>query len=355
MVDRRPSPIDRPYVMTFLYPLVIAVFGAVGATWLGLPAAALLGSTLSVSIAAILRMPGSVPGPLRHLAFTAIGVTLGSGVTPTIVQEMVQWTGSLAALFLTVILTMGASSLILVRAFRQRWSTALMSTSPGALTVAVNLAADTDDDVRAVITLQSVRLLAVTLMLPPVIGLIEPDMVGRMAATTTAVGYGAGFALMLGAAVLGLALTQLRMPAAFLIAGMILSGAAHYAGWVEGRLPTAMNLVGFAVAGAVIGTRFRSITLAEFRRSGAAAATVSAIGIGFSAVISWGVATTLGMPFGQVWVAFAPGGVEAMASMALSFGYDPIYVASHHIFRLLVLLLGLPIAIRLVLRLQDRG
>jgi uncharacterized membrane protein AbrB (regulator of aidB expression) len=42
-------------------------------------------------------------------------------------------------------------------------------------------------------------------------------------------------------------------------------------------------------------------------------------------------------------VAFAPGGVEAMAAMALSMDYDPAFVATHHVFRLLFLMALLPL------------
>jgi len=48
-----------------------------------------------------------------------------------------------------------------------------------------------------------------------------------------------------------------------------------------------------------------------------------------------------------VWVAFAPGGLEATSAVALSFGYDSAYVAAHHIIRILFLMLTLPLALRL--------
>jgi uncharacterized membrane protein AbrB (regulator of aidB expression) len=41
-------------------------------------------------------------------------------------------------------------------------------------------------------------------------------------------------------------------------------------------------------------------------------------------------------------VAFAPGGVEAMAAIALSLGYEPTFVAAHHVFRLFLLSFLMP-------------
>ena len=65
-----------------------------------------------------------------------------------------------------------------------------------------------------------------------------------------------------------------------------------------------------------------------------------------SALIAAPVSLGLDMPFGQVWVAFAPGGVEGMAAMALALDFDPAYVAAHHLLRLLALALVLPLLMR---------
>ena len=71
---------------------------------------------------------------------------------------------------------------------------------------------------------------------------------------------------------------------------------------------------------------------------------ISAVSI--SVAFAWIVSLLLSLPFGQVWVSFAPGGVEGMSSMALALGYDPLYVAVHHVFRILLLILILPVLIR---------
>ena len=58
------------------------------------------------------------------------------------------------------------------------------------------------------------------------------------------------------------------------------------------------------------------------------------------------VAALTGLPLGQLWVAFAPGGVEAMAAMGLALGYDPAFVAVHHLVRLAVLFVIVPLFLR---------
>ena len=52
------------------------------------------------------------------------------------------------------------------------------------------------------------------------------------------------------------------------------------------------------------------------------------------------------VPFAQMWIAFAPGGVEGMSAMALALALDPVFVAIHHIYRILLLIVILPILLR---------
>jgi hypothetical protein len=65
-------------------------------------------------------------------------------------------------------------------------------------------------------------------------------------------------------------------------------------------------------------------------------------------LVSW----LLSMAYGQVFVAFAPGGVEAMAAMALALNYDPAFVAVHHIYRIIMLILALPLFLKIMRKLE---
>ena len=80
------------------------------------------------------------------------------------------------------------------------------------------------------------------------------------------------------------------------------------------------------------------------------AAGAALVAGGASALISFAfaalVAAVTALPLGQLWVAFAPGGVEAMAAMGLALGYDPAFVAVHHLVRLAVLFVLVPLFLR---------
>lgn len=332
-----------------LLVLLVAVAGGLAAQAAGLPAAALIGATVGAVLAAVAGVEGRVPDPLRNLGFATIGVTLGAGVTPNVWGDLARWPASLAGMTVTLALVMAITSRFLRRRSGLQARTAALATLPGALSYAVGLARDGRDDLRAIMILQSLRLVAITLLLPPVIAAIEATPQAVLPASAAAeTGYALGAVLLAVTGLIGWAATRAGVPVAYLVVGILTSGLAHGLGWVEGRLPAPVTFMGFVIAGAVVGMRFRGITGGELRRFGVAAAVISATGLALTALAAAIMSGPLDLPFGQVWVAYAPGGVEAMAAMALSLGYDPVFVATHHIFRLVLLLIAMPLILRLL-------
>ena len=321
--------------------MVAAVLGGALAAWAGVPAGPLVGGAVAATLAVATGRGGAVPPRLRDLAFATIGVTLGAGIEPDILSDLARWPLSLAALAGVVALTMATLGSLLTRRGMER-GTALLAVSPGALSLAIAISEETRRDTRSVAILQAVRLLAVTVALPPLLTLAGPSGPAPPPVAAADTGYGAGVVLLALAFALGRLGTRARVPAAFLLAGVAVSGGAHATGLVVGRLPGPLSFAGFAVAGAVIGARFEGVTLPELRRTGALALGLTAVAVVIAAAAAGAVAALLGMPFGQVMVAFAPGGVEAMASMALFLGHDPVYVGTHHILRILGLAVALP-------------
>jgi hypothetical protein len=46
--------------------------------------------------------------------------------------------------------------------------------------------------------------------------------------------------------------------------------------------------------------------------------------------------------FAALWLAFAPGGLAEMAMMSMALGIDPAYVTTHHLYRLILLIIFAP-------------
>ncbi|MCO6188351.1 AbrB family transcriptional regulator [Rhizobium sp. L1K21] len=338
-------------ILPVLITLAAALSGGAVFQFLGVPAGPLVGSTLAVTLLAAFGFKLVVPALLRNLGFTTIGVSLGAGITPHFLSDLMRFPASLTGLTITVMLVMLSSGFVLNRFFGATRATATLATTPGALSYTLSLATERrhDTDLTFVMVLQCMRLFVLTIFLPPAIAMIEhaAGATAKVSAPHT-LDMPTSLILIAVAGVAGFLFERARIPAAYILASMALSGIAHGAGMVEGRPAAALTFIGFALAGAVIGARFSAVSAAQVRRLFKAGLAMSVLALTISALVSLVFARLLALPFGQVWVSFAPGGVEGMSAMALSLGYDPAYVATHHIFRLVLILIMLPIVLRWV-------
>jgi uncharacterized protein len=67
-------------------------------------------------------------------------------------------------------------------------------------------------------------------------------------------------------------------------------------------------------------------------------------------VFAVAAAFLLSLPVGDVVMAFAPGALEAMTTLAFALNLDPAYVGTHHIARLIFVSLVVPFVVHAVRR-----
>lgn len=336
----------------FLITLVAGFGGAAAAFYAGLPAAALIGSTVAVTIGSLCKVTCTLPAGFRAVAFSIIGSSLGSSLTREFISQAIHWPLSLFILTICVVTILTTCSLALMRAFNHSADTAILSTSPGAFAYSMSIASEGVGDVRSIVVIQSVRLLLIIALLPFILdyfsGNAESSPVEPAVESMSAVDFSIIFLLTL---VLGRLLEKVRVPAGYLLAGTVVSGTAHLLGLVAGRPSEAVLFVGFSITGTIVGARFSTISLVELRRLLKASLMVVGLSTSIAAVFAALVSMLLSMSYGQVFVAFAPGGVEAMAAMALALDFDPAFVAVHHLYRIMLLIFTLPLFLKIIKRL----
>lgn len=335
---------------TILFTLTLGYLGAGLAQLIHLPVAALLGSGVLIAALAFTPLPLCMPTLMRNLGFTILGCSMGSNITQEMLAKIGQWPLSLLGLGATVTAMMVASTWVLVKYFQQTKNTALLASTPGALSTVVALASEGKGDLSTVVVLQSLRLIIVMLSFPLIIhGLNLQGSMHLTATQQTSLPWQTVPALLLTAFAIAQMLDKLKLPAAYVLAGLILSGAGHISGWLSGNLPNAIVTLGFVIIGCVVGTRLKGMKIAELRSLSLAAV----ISVGLSSIIAalgaGLMATALDLPFGQVWIAYAPGGIEAMAALALALHYDPAYIAAHHLSRIVAITLFMPLIARLLI------
>ena len=321
---------------------LLALGGGALATAAGLPAAWRMGAMIAVGVAAIAGLPVGLPNRLREVAFLLLGISIGSSVTPGIIGELRAWPGSIALLFVSIAATIFVSSTYLQRV--QGWdrTTARFASMPGAFSSVAIIAAESDADLPRVILAQSLRVFTLVALMPPILSLANGGApLGGGAPLPEVNSPVEAVAVFLVGAVLALLLNRMKVPAGTFLGAMLASAALHATGLVHGRFPPALVVLGFVATGAVIGARFRGTTLSTVFRTlpGASVSILLALAVSalFAALGAW----WLDLPFGQLWLALAPGGVEAMAAMALVLNLEPAFVGAHHILRILGLnLLG---------------
>lgn len=319
-------------------PLLLAVLvGASGGALFamaGLPAAWLAGSMVAVAAAALGGLPLAMPDLFRNAAFVLIGVSMGAAVTPETVQQLQSWPLSLAFLAASVAATLLGGTLYLERVHRWDRVTARFASIPGALSSVLVLAASSPADLPRVALAQSIRLFVLVALMPAILRLLDSGG-GNMAAPAALVSPPLEIVVTLAASTLAAAgLAVLRVPGGVLLGSMLASAVLHGAGLVEGRLPPAILLLGFVVTGVVIGIRFKGTRLGLLLNTLPGAFGSVLLALLLSAGFAAAGAKLLGLPFGQLWLAYAPGGVEAMAIMAFALQLDAAFVGAHHVVRL---------------------
>lgn len=327
-----------PFVLT----LALGALGALLAAVLGLPAPFLIGPAVFVTLGSLCGLRLLVPVGVRNGCFVVVGMSMGAGVTPEVVTAAAAWPASFVMVLVTSVILLLTAQTLLSRVFRYDRMTALLAACPGHLSYVMSLAADTKGDVASIGIIQSVRVLALTLLVPLIVQLSGASGEGVII-LPQAMGLLPLAVITVLAVLCGLVFLKLRVPAALLVGGMAASILAHLSGIVTGAIPQWLQIPVYVLLGSMIGTRFSGVRLADLKNAFVAGMTVTAMVGLISAITAAGISHLLDVPLGAALIAFAPGGLETMAAMAVIMHADPAYVGTHHILRLLFLSVLMPL------------
>jgi hypothetical protein len=330
--------------------LLIALAGGVAFTAVGFPAGLVSGSVLAVAIAALLGRPMKVPYGLARLCFVAIGIVLGTVVTPATLRGVVTWPASITLLAVSTICMIVATTSYLRVVHRWDVLSALMGASPGSMAQVIILSTELGADLRAVAIVQTMRVLLLSVGLPgglALFGLVAPGIIRGPAGVAS---LGDLAILVAFSTFTALLMLRIRFPGGLMFGALAGSGLLHGTGYLHAALPWWVGSAGAVIMGAVAGARFANTS---FRM------ILGYLGAGFgSFAVSLGVATIFVLivaeffPFqiANVVIAFAPGAQDTMMVLALALHLDPVYVGAHHISRFLVVTFSVAAAARRLAR-----
>jgi membrane AbrB-like protein len=328
--------------------LVIAAAGGSALGLMGVPAGWLSGAILTVAAAALAGRPLRVPTLLTRCIFVVIGISLGAVVTPKALHGVVSYPASIAILVVGMAAVSIAGTAYLYFVHGWKLLSAYLASSPGGLSQVLVIAAELDADLHAIAVVQSLRVVIIALGLPAALALFglaghavrrgngpfTPALVDDLAilvATSTAV---------------ALIAYRLRFPGGLLFGAMFASAALHGTALVHTMVPPWVANAAMVALGGVVGSRFANMPVRVLARYLAASLGSFAVAITTAATFAGITVVLLSLHAAEVMIAFAPGSVDAMMLLALALHLDPVYVGAHHVTRVIMVSMVLPLLAR---------
>ncbi|MGR3660491.1 MAG: AbrB family transcriptional regulator [Paracoccaceae bacterium] len=332
-------------IVVTIYTLLTGFAGAMVAKWLSFPVYILTGPAILISLISLFGVRFALADVVRDGAFLVIGIGLGAGINQQALDSVMRWPLAFATLASLLLAILYAGRFLLVRYFGFDQRSAVLASSPGHLSYILGLGVSLKADIVSVSVVQSIRLLALTLLVPFVVVALGVDLTGAILPKGTPMSYG-HLALLLALSLgVGLVLKRYEVPAALLIGGLSVSAIAHGSEMVPGVMAPEIALPFFTIMGTLIGTRFSGVTLAQLRAALGAGMALTVVSVALSAIAAVPVAMLLGWPSAHVLVAFAPGGLETMVAMGGVLGANPGFVVACHVGRLFMLTVLVPLVL----------
>jgi len=228
--------------------------------------------------------------------------------------------------------------------------TAIFAGTPGGLAQVMALAAEEgrDCDIRGVAIVQTLRVVILTVVVPATLSLVGLTGTVRLPASVTAVADApVAFAVLVGAAsAVALGLLRLGFPGGLMFGPLVVSAVLHGGAFISVTMPFWLATAAMVGLGTVSGGRFTGTPFRLLLDYLGAALGAFAVSLVVTATIGIAVTLVVPLPVSDLIVAYAPGAVDVMMILALALHLDPVFVGAHHLARVFVVSLGLPILAR---------
>ena len=329
-----------------VYSLGLGITGGALGNYLDIPLGWLLGAMVANMVASMQGLSVEVPNWLRTLALMALGVMLGTAFSPELLERIHRWaltmTGMICYLAIAVPWAMYYGRK--VTGFDRL--TAIFSSIPGGLSFMVILGSSVGANPRTIALAHTARLVTILIVLPIIINrLSDAGLAGDFALTTANAPMNLEAAgIFFAVAVCGFIIARsLRIPSPYLLGPMALMLVLELTGLTHLHPPLAFTSLTQVVIGASIGTAFSGTRPHELVKTLFLSSGLTLSLLAFSAVFAYGLNQWTGIGFAALLLAFVPGGLAEIGMLALILNIDPVFVASHHAVRVLLISVLVPL------------
>ena len=332
-----------------IYSLGVGLIGVAVFMALDLPLPWLMGPIFAALLAALLQVPMKGIKPVNDGMRTVLGVAVGATLTPAVLATCPAMWPTL----LLVPVMVAVIGLIGVPYFQRLWGydlpTAYYATMPGGLQDMLVFGEEAGGNVRALSLIHATRVTVIVVALPFLLqGIWDANLDSSPGVPASTIPPHE-LVIMVACAGLGWWIAKrVGLFGASILGPLLLTAAVTLAGGLHYRPPAEAIWAAQFFIGTTIGTKYAGVTAAEVRRDLAAGAGFCGVLIVLTLIFVEGIYLT-GLASGkEVLLAFAPGGQAELTVLALIVGADVAFVVAHHVLRIFVVILGAPIAARLV-------
>lgn len=329
-------------VRTTIKTIGLGCLGGVIATLFSLPLAWMLGALFMVMGVSLVGIHTGVDRRLHRIAIALLGLFIGSRIQADELVGLVKWYPSVLAMLVYMVLMLVGGYWIFTRARVGRMD-AMFCAYPGSMNSALVLAERANGDLRWIAISHSLRLVTVVSGAALLASLFVDDVTLQSSPTSLSLMNGLPILLAPFCWWLGI---KLRIPLPEFL-GPMAAGAIIANLGIDNSIPTWVVFSTFLVLGSSVGARFSGTHWSQVLSVGRFGMLYALFALIVAALMAWLVASLTPLTFVAVLLALIPGGVGEMAVIAMVMDIDPVYVVSHHILRLLLLIFMTPLMVRL--------
>ena len=332
-------------VKIILKTISIGVLGGIIFNLLLFPLPWVLGPAFFIAIFALFGTEVNIPQKLRNPFIGIIGIWLGKSFSSSLLIELNDWVISIALLLLYVPFSYLITYLYLHKIRKLGKAEAFFISSPGGLLEMVLGAEECGANSKLVGLVHMIRIFLTVFTIPTIIFVLFPGSFEREPLWPNFEGTLIDCLIILLILPIGLFFGKIfRIPGRRLFGPLIISAILHVTETIDLNAPIIIFIFAQLITGSFFGSNMNGLTWQTAKNYvGHAAVIVVSLSLCMTPFIL-AISYLINARPEAIILAYSPGGINEMGLVAATLGIKPAFVITHHLFRLLIVVLILGLA-----------
>ncbi len=333
----------------FALVILVSIPGALIADYFDVPLAWFLGPMLITSLVTLGGLKTKMPKLVLSIILIFLGLYIGNYVDKNLFSQIHQW-------FWTSLVMLGyiIVSVLLVSKYLQKFSgygrkTSIFSAAPGALGPLLILAENEKSDLSQVATSHLIRLIIIITVFPFVVNsFYDGESFEAIKIVSENENILHLLILIVLSVILILIFDKLRIPAALLSGTLVASGFLQITEVASYKMPADIIDYCLLILGSSVGCRFADKTFGEIAKNTLHSFVATFLLVLLGVIAAFVAGLLIDKNFFTLLLSYCPGGIYEVAVIAIFFDLDPEFVSFHHIIRLLMILIFVPLILKFI-------